>query len=50
MAKVGVDNKARPMRVGEVDNNVDGVIQQRVDAVVLGEPRGDVFISVRTCG
>jgi len=37
MAKSGVDDKARPVRVGEVDDNVDGVIQERVDAVVVGE-------------
>ena len=50
MAKIGVDNETCPVRVGEVDHNEDGVIQERIEAAVLGEPREDVIIGVRACG
>jgi len=49
MAKIGVDNETCPVRVGEVDHNKDGVIQERIDTAVLREPREDVVIGVRAC-
>jgi len=50
VTKVGVNDEACPMGVGEVNNNIDGIIQERFDAAIMREPCGNVIVSVCTCG